>query len=64
MITTTAAIIPTVSHILLSLSLTQAVKLEIIRLVEESDLPVKQTLAQLGIGRIWIYLQLVVPGYS
>ena len=34
---------------------TQAEKMEIIRLVEESDLPVKRTLAQLGIGRSTFY---------
>ena len=34
---------------------TQAEKMEIIRLVEESDLPVKRTLTQLGVGRSTFY---------
>ena len=34
---------------------TQTEKMEIIRLVEESDLPVKRTLAQLGVGRSTFY---------
>ena len=44
---------------------TQAEKLEIIRLVEESDLPAKRTLIQLGVAKsceLRIVLNLVLDG--
>ena len=37
------------------MSLSAAEKLEVIRLVEESELPVKRTLAELGVSRSSFY---------